>query len=344
MSDTTPVGRVYECLVQVVGEVSVNAQLRELAADSDWYTSVLPTMEVLRLWLGDQLRVPRSPEWIFGFVRADERRLLCQAAGVDLVGGESQRPREMATRILTTLGIYVADDTNDAFASWQDLRGIIGQNSERAAVEARQRSERFLRVLMYFYTARFPAELSTILKQPGKLRVPSALRDVADRKDDLLDVIRTDGILDLGFLSLCLRAFSERCRDAATRHPSGTVLDFFNGRDLAAFLGLARALQAFHHDNPSLVANRDPDLRNAFDGVHSQVLDMAARRTIPQKIVVVETNCLSPLGPIFRGVTATERSIVLTASEGAPPLGTVVRFVSSCNHEFANCWWNESPW
>jgi hypothetical protein len=114
---------------------------------------------------------------------------------------------------------------------------------EKAAVLARQRGERLLRTILYFFAATGWADIVLqILETPGSLVIPRRMTHVIEHEEGrrgvaLLDALRENGWADLGFLALAVRKRSSWIEAAGQRA-------LLTQGESEAILALGRALQA----------------------------------------------------------------------------------------------------
>jgi len=346
------VERLELALRQVLGE-SYEIELRATVESSVWYREELPSSEAFRLWICDNLERQEDPQWIFQPVRANERKFLCDALGISRSEIIGKSPRQLAGLVMHASGLPSQD-----LAGVLVLQGIWRENhtlvlndeDERAAVLCRQRGERLLRELLVFYCGLGYGEYFVqVLKEPGKLRVPTKLLRPADaptpeeRSSRIVEAFMDDSLADLGFLSMALRKFSVKIEEAGEKHINGEDLRILNQKEFDAFGALSTALQPYHHDKPSQLHARRSNLLSAISEVQLAIETMDSRRIVPDEMVVTEASCATPFGRAFRGLVDSGRIRCLT-TDTSPSLGQRIRFIASADRDYARCKWRVSNW
>jgi len=225
---------------------------------------------------------------------------------------------------------------------------VDNDEDDRAAVSARQRAERLLRKILFFYCAtRYGGEFVSMLESPGSLRLHNSLaveiaRVDGTRESRVAKLLTVDGWADLGFLALALRKYSERLAEARATHISGAPLRLFTSPEHEAFNKLSTALQPYTHDRPSKLRSMRQELRDALLEIVAAVSHMVDRGVLPNEALVLETGT-SIIGPIFKCLMDADsgryfRSIIL------PNVGRTILVLPSADADYANCDWVESPW
>jgi hypothetical protein len=342
-----------EAALRHVLKDTFEANLREMVDRSYWYHEDLPCSEAFRLWICDNLEQGADPQWIFDPLRATERRLLCDELGIprsDIVG---KSPRQLASLVMFVSGLPSQDiDGLKAIRdSWSQNRTLVTNDEDRrAAVLCRQRGERFLRELLVFYCGLGYGEYFVqLLRDPGHLKFPQKLSHVVngltveERSERLIEALMDESMGDFGFFSLALRKFSTRVEGGGETHVCGESLLILSQKEYDAFLALASALQAYHHDKPSKQSSRQGDLLTAIESIQEAIEAMMGRRVVPDELFVTEASCASPFGRVFRGLPDTGRIRCLTA-ENSPALAQRIRFIAAADRDYARCKWRISPW
>jgi hypothetical protein len=328
---------------------SFEDQMRALALAAPWYSEALPIEEVFRLWLKDSIDLEESASWIFSPVRASERRLICDALGIErneIVGKSSaEAARVVAERC--GLAFEVGKDVATIVRWWHEIVDTIeAGDDERASVRLRSAAERLLKRTIFFHVAGgLEVAVSSVVRNPAKLRLPARLQNLDGCADAVVServqlALSADSAVDMGFLILFLRkvsAFVERTSSRSYLFDG----EFFSTTDQEAFTTLAKALQAYTHDKPTMAASRRADLLEGAKAVAVQVLSMARRRVIPEEGVVVEVG-RSYLGSFV--CLHTRKGKMVRSVRSTPPIFGRVLFVSMTDRDYAMCDWILNPW
>ncbi len=258
------VSRLEAALRSVLNESfddEIKAQLERHA----WYSADLPSRELFRLWVVENLEAGLSPQWVFEPIRASERKFVCAELGIpraDIVG---MSPRRLAAMVLEASGLPVAEVWGRAreIQHWRRACELVGQEEdERASVVLRRLGERVLRKTLHFHSATgLAGYLLEVLGDPGNVRLPSLLEKIqAEAPDERIETLRrtleSDGWATLGLLNLLLAKFSRRVQKGGEQDLTGRPLIILEADDQAAFDLLSRALQAYAHDKPSELRGR----------------------------------------------------------------------------------------
>jgi hypothetical protein len=344
------VDRLEGAFREVLGQ-QFEVEIRALVDGETWYDLEIDIEEVFRLWVAKNLEQSTDALWIFAPLRVSERRFLCDKLGIDRRKMVGKTPEELAADVLLATGWPVPKPTGNRLliANWQRLVSLVdNDDSERAAVSARQRAERLLRTVLYFYCAtKHSREFVSMLENPGSLRLPARLSTEmaivdAERNVRVSQLLSVDGWADLGFLALALRKYSERLAESRAQHPSGAPLKLFTVQEYEAFSKLGTALQPYTHDRPSKYASMRQDLRDSLLEIVTAVSNMLARGILPDEMFVVETGmCL--IGPVFKCLLVGDSSRYFRSAE-MPIVGHTILAVPSVNYDYAMCQWVDSPW
>ncbi|WP_162601299.1 hypothetical protein [Occallatibacter savannae] len=326
-------------------------EIRALVDGKAWYRNDIGIEEVFNLWIARSIESALDASWIFEPLRVSERKFLCEHFGIarpEIIG---KSPRELAERLLQIAGLPVFRMTGNRamLESWQHLLSLVNNDDDdRAAVAARQRAERVLRKILFFYCATgYSEEFIRMLENPGTLRVPQRLatelkNSDLERRARITNLFTEDGWADLGFLALALRKFSERLLEAHALHVSGAQLKLYTAQEHEAFNRLGSALQPYTHDRPSKQESKKQDLRDALLEIVAALTTMIARGVVPDEALVIETG-ISILGAVFKISFEAQTSRYFRSSE-TPPVGSVILVLSSTNCDYASCNWVASPW
>ena len=326
-------------------------EMRTLVENEAWYSPAIPAEELFRLHVQDQFE--RSPDglWVFSWVRTSERKFLAEKLGLDRPGIVGRSSTELAEKILGQVGLPVSrvSGLRRLVEVWSTIGEVISAGEdERAAVLARQKAERLLRLMLFFHCSTgHSGAVLRMIADPGTLRVPQRLQAVvkvheSNHVPTLLTVLREDGWADLGFLVLALRKISAALEKSGVRLLAGGELTLMTGTEYEVFRGLSEALQAYAHDTPSAREKMKERLGRSVDDVRKAVDSMLGRGILPDEMLVLE-NCDTLMGPVCRGLLegGRERRLV-TASP--PSLGSRILFLASAPRDYARCLWTESPW
>lgn len=326
----------------VLGE-EFEPAIRQLVETHDWLDQLADVSELFRLWVCDNIHSPEDPHWIFQPVRVTERKLLCDALGIDRASIVGLSQTVLANRLLAAVGLPsgIVRGRAEIVKEWRQIRAWIEDGEDdKAASVARQCSERFLRLQLHFYChVGLVDVLAEIVEDPGSLRIPQRLIDAsaAGGTAPLLGALREDGWADLGFLSLVLPKFSKRVTISG-RGLWGSQAEIFSATDGQTFLELSRALQPYTHDRPSRADQRKKDLEDAVERVIESIERMIAANVVPDQLVVLET-CRSVVGLVFRGMDET-KAIRHLATDSLPPLGSRIWYLANAKRQFAKCVWS----
>lgn len=345
-----PVKRLQDALSAVLGE-KFEAEIRALVDGTTWYFPDLSMEEVFTLWITNHLAHSQDSQWVFQPLRVGERKFLCEQLGIQRADIVGKTPQELAELVLLASGFPPAHVSGNRVTvdSWHHLVELVkNDEDERAAVLARQRAERLLRKLLYFYcsTGHSP-EFVAMLQNPGTLRLPKRLEDeltntAPNPETRITALLLVDGWADLGFLALSLRKLSDRLVQAGARHVSGAPLKLLGAQEHDAFSKLGTALQPYTHDRPSKFESMQQELRDALLEVTGAVTAIVNRGILPDEVLVVEAG-VAFAGPIFRclkdsGTTRYYRT------QQTPPIGKRILVVPSTDCDYARCEWVEAPW
>ena len=344
------VERIRKALAEVLGG-KFEAEIRALVDSAVWYSATLSIEEVFTLWISTKLEQGQDSSWVFEPLRMSERRFLCENLGIAAQEIVGKTPENLAEVVLRASGlpIFRVSGNGSTLQAWKHLVDLVNNDEhERAAVVARQRAERLLRLLLYFYcSTRFAVDFVATLENPGSLRIPKRLEDEisntdAERPRRITNLLLDDGWADLGFLALALRKLSERLVQAAADHVSGAELKLFTIQEHETFLKLSTALQPYTHDRPSKVQSMQRELRDALLEVVSALTSIIARGVLPEEVIVIEVG-EAIVGQVFRciGDAATTRYYRATS---LPAVGRKILMVPSTNCDYARCEWVDSPW
>lgn len=336
--------RRLEVVLQEVLGASFEDEVRAQTENERWYRATLSVSELFRLWVRSRILDGDDPAWVFRGLRMADRRRLFQLVGLEASTISTSTPLEHAELVLHAVGLPVkrTRGNRSLLEDWHEVTELIETGEdERAATLGRQRAERFLRRMLYFYCATGHASAFTaIARAPGSLRVPRAFEGAGDEQVAALFV--NDDIADLGFLALALRKLSSRVEEARILNLSGAPLLLLGQKEYEAFSSLGTALQPYTHDKPTKLATRRDNFAIAAQGVSDVVAAMASRDVAPDDVFVLETS-VSLVGRAFRGVTDNGEHIYLM-SEQTPPLGERVLYLSSASCKYATCIWTPNPW
>jgi hypothetical protein len=325
--------------------------LRSMLEGAVWYSSAMSVDEAFALWVASKLEQAGESQWVFDLLRVSERKYLCESLGIERSIIVGKTPKELADAVLQKVGLPVFRVFGNValIDSWTQLIDLVdNEEDERSVVLSRQRAERLLRKILFFYCSnRYGPVFVKTLENPGTLRVPKRLTDemgVADhlRESRIANLFTEDGWADLGFLAMALRKFSERLGETRASHVSGAPLKLFTVAEYDAFSKLGTALQPYAHDRPSKMESMHQELRDALLEIKSAILDMNARGVLPEEVLVLET-CTSVLGGIFkvfRGKSSTRHY----RCQATPQIGSAVLVLPSTDRDYARCEWTVSPW
>ncbi len=326
--------------------------LRAVVDGAPWYNEHHGEDELFCYWVRDRLTTQANPSWVFELVRASERRIVCDHLGIpreDIVGKNIE---QMALLLLHSLGWPATAPRSAAQIAedWDDIAALIDNGEdEKAAICARQKAERVLRIQLHFFLSTGYVEgFEAVLRDPGSLRVPARLASVAsqqnpDRGRMFAELVAEDGWADLGFLGMATRKFSARLEEVGTRHISGGPLTILTATDHDSFNGLARALQCYAHDRGAGTRQNNTDaFAQAVQDMRRVVSGMAGRGVVPDELVVVEAGA-NLFGRVLRGATSTGEIVTLSCDE-CPDVGAKVSFVRSAARDHARCIWTHSAW
>lgn len=336
------INRLETALRAVLG-VKFDDEMHALVEDKEWYTPNLQSTEVFRLWVRDNLMNPTDELWIFRPVRTSERKFLVDELGIERASIVGKTPRQLAYAILGQLGLPIMSvfGRTRLIQAWRGIAQLITEGQdEKAAVLCRQRAERLLRTILYFYcSSSHGREFLDILREPGTLRLPKLLADVpghAEPEQALYDVLRQDGWADLGFLAMAVRKLSSKLEGGVVT--SGILTQ----REFDAFTALAVSLQAYAHDNPSAQEVRRPQLETSVDAMEGIISGLITRNIVPEEMIVLEI-ASSLLGDVCLGLLDTGRIRKLSMKQ-QPQLAQRILFVPAANRDYSSCSWTDSPW
>jgi hypothetical protein len=344
------ISRLEAALRELLG-ANFESELRASAEEAPWYHSAISATDLFRFRVWEHLERGNDGMWVLELLRGSERKFLAVKVGIDRAAIVGKSPAQLASDVLVQVGLPATRiaGLQRLRAVWDEVAALIdADEDEKAAVLGRQRAERLLRNLLFFYcSCAFGTQFLELLLDPGSMRLPPRLgavlkQDAASRCDALLALLRDDGWAELGFLSLAVRKLASRLDKEGARTISGLPLNLMSAGEADTFTGLGTALQPYAHDKPSLHATRHDDLAKAVAAVRSSVLTMVTRGVIPDELLVLE-RCESLLGPVFRGTLESGDQLRLVC-ERAPPLGKRILFVPAARRDFARCHWSESPW
>jgi len=340
---TDALERLEALLREILGggfEDEVHAQTE----NEKWYRPSIPVGELFRLWVRSRILDGAEAGWVFHGLRMGDRRRLFQLLKIDSSIVQAASAAQHAELVLEAVGLPVkrSHGLRTFLQQWQEISDLVhAGDADRAATLGRQRAERFLRRMLYFYCAAGHSQIfAEMLHDPGTLRVPKAFQGA--KPEDLSALLVSDDVADLGFLALLLRKFSSRIEEASVVGMSGSPLVVFSQRDYEGFSTLGTALQPYTHDKPSRHARRQDDFADAARAITALVAAMAARNVVPDGALVIET-CVSLVGTVFKGVTDDGRQVHLV-TQPAPALGQRVLFLSSAACNYATSIWAPNPW
>jgi hypothetical protein len=333
-----------ESVLRTVLGAGFEDEIRGQTEREKWYRNTLPVGELFHLWVRAQILGGNDAGWVFSGLRMADRRRLFEVLKIDPHYIATTTTAEHAERVLLAVGLPVKRTRGHRRLreDWDEFASLAESGEdERAATLGRQRAERFLRKMMYFYCATGHAKtFAEIVKDPGNLRLAPAFRRATET--DLAGLFTNDDVTDLGFLTLALRKFSSRIEDTGIRGMSGAPLVLFGHAELEAFNALATALQPYTHDKPSKFTVRQQELVATARAVGAIVTAMAARNVVPDDVFVLET-CDTPVGRMFRGVTDDGVHVHLIAQRPPPP-GRSVLYLATAACQYASCVWATNPW
>lgn len=335
--------RLETALREILGG-DFEEEVRAQTETEPWYQPSIPVCELFRLWVRSRVLDGKDPSWVFSWLRMADRRRLFQNLALPSDKIARSSPTEHAELVLDAVGLPVkrTRGRKHLIGGWREVSALIETGEdEKAATLGRQRAERFLRKILYFYCAAGYGNLfATMIKNPGNLRVPRAFEKATET--EYAELFINDDISDLGFLALALRKFAVRIEEASILGLSGAPLQIFSQSEYEHFSSLGTALQPYTHDKPSKHDVRRGQFASAAQSVVGIVESMAARNVVPDDAFVLET-CLSLVGGVFRGVT-DDGTQVHFMSQKAPPLGKRVLYLSSASCKYATCIWAPNPW
>ncbi len=335
--------RLESVLREVLGG-GFEDEVRAQTENEKWYRPTIPVSELFCLWVRSRVLDGVDATWVFQGLRMGDRRRLFQLLNVDSGALNSTGPGEHAELVLEAVGLPLmrSHGLRTFQQQWREVADLVeAGDGDRAATLARQRSERFLRRMLYFYCSAGHAQaFLDMVRDPGTLRVPKAFQSA--RLEELPSLIVNDDVADLGFLALVLRKLSSRIEDGGVTSMSGTPLVVFNQKEHEGFSTLGTALQPYTHDKPSRQARRQDDLVDATRAINALVSNMAMRNVVPDGALVLET-CVSLVGSVFKGVTDDGRQVHLV-TQSVPVLGQRVLYLASAACKYATCIWAPNPW
>lgn len=319
-------------------------EIRAQTENEKWYRPTIPASELFRLWVRSRVLDGDEAGWVFHGLRMGDRRRLFQTLKLDSGVINATGPTEHAELVLEAVGLPLkrSHGLRTFQQQWKEVSDLVDAGEgDRAATLARQRAERFLRRMLYFYCAAGQAQaFADMLRDPGSLRVPKTFQTA--KVEELSGLLVNDDVADLGFLALVLRKLSSRIEEAGIAGVSGSPLVVFNQKEYDGFSALGTALQPYTHDKPSRNAKRQQDLADAARTITSLVSSMAARNVVPDGALVLET-CVSLVGSVFKGITDDGRQVYLV-TQTVPPLAERVLYLASATCKYATCVWALNPW
>lgn len=319
-------------------------EIRAQTENEKWYRASIPVGELFRLWVRSRILDGVEPSWVFHGLRMGDRRRLFQLLKIENSIARSTTATAHAELVLEAVGLPFkrSHGLRTFLQQWQEISDLVfAGDADRAATLGRQRAERFLRRMLYFYSAAGHSQIfADMLRDPGTLRVPKAFQNA--NPDQLPALLVNDDVADLGFLALVLRKFSSRIEEAGVMGMSGSSLVLFSQKEYDGFSALGTALQPYTHDKPSRHERRQDDFAEATRSISAIVTGMASRNVVPDGALVIET-CVSLVGTVFKGVTDDGRQVYLM-THTAPPLGQRVLFLSSAACKYATSIWAPNPW
>jgi hypothetical protein len=350
MPPETNLERLRRAFTEVLGE-DYDSEIRSLVEGRVWYHAEIGIEEVFNLWVATNVESAADALWIFEPLRVSDRKFLCERFGIQRADIIGKTPKELAEAVLSATGLPILRATGNriVLANWEHLLALVDNEEDaRAAVFARQRAERLLRKILFFYcSTRYGSEFVSMLENPGSLRLHKQLtgelgQTDATRESRVAKLLTVDGWADLGFLALALRKYSERLAEARATHISGAPLVLFTSQEHEAFSKLSTALQPYTHDRPSQVQSMRQELRDALLEIVAVIAHMIRRGVLPDETLVLETG-MSIIGPVFKCLLDTSssryfRSVIL------PTVGRTILVLPSADADYANCDWVESPW
>jgi hypothetical protein len=276
---------------------------------------------------------------------------LSDRLGIERAAIVGKSPLELAEAILEAAGLPILHLTTleDTLSEWSQLLEFVEEDEdERAAVIARQRTERLLRKIVHFFSSLYAEHLVAVLENPGSLNVPNRVKtiltqvDPLSRPTEITDSFVVDGWADLGFLSLLLRKFSVRLERDGVVHPSGSSLMLLTAQEHDSFAKVGTALQSYTHDRPSKMSLRKGEFRDSLLDVQTSLQKMGSRGVIPDEVLVLETG-FGFAGSTFRGAGRPSH-LKSYRVDILPSPGVRILLVASADCEYARCQWVKSPW
>jgi hypothetical protein len=293
------------------------------------------------LWARRKLLAGDDPSWVFTGLRMSDRTRLFQFLQLDVAGSGAA---DHATRVLEACGLPARRSRTETHVvhEWNEIAELADAGEDdRAATWARQRAERLLRKILYFYCSTgFASVFVDLVANPGNLRIPKPFSSTGP--SDVAAQFLNDDAADLGFLALALRKFSVRLERSGACGQNGSPLILLSASEHDTLSRLATSLQPYTHDKPSKLLVRRSDLVAAAQSMSACVTAMVKRNVVPGEVLVVET-CSSIVGDLFRGFTNDGKEVHLVA-QTLPPLGQRVLFLSSAECQYATCVWALNPW
>jgi hypothetical protein len=341
--------KLEKALRDVLGP-SFDDALRSLFDHERWYANSMPTSELFEHWVRDRVALASDQTWVFECVRAHERRLVCEKVGIERSKLVGKSPADAAAAVLDAVGLphsrpRSALDIADAIDA---LRVSAESDDASAAVGARQRAERTLRVLLYYtlHTVGSNA-FRDLIDNPGDLRLPRRLMKLKDLNHHgsalhQCEALKEDGWADLGFLTLAVRKLSKALEDAKCTGITGLPFSPLLQKEADAFLALGTALQAYAHDKPSLDVEKRQKLLDALSGLASAFSDLRLRNVFPDELLVTEV-CDSVLGSVVHAIDSRGESVRLSVT-ARPTIGTRIYAIRSSTRPYSRCAWAPCPW
>lgn len=346
---TPQLAKLEQAIRDVLG-ATFDDGFRALFEHEKWYSPSISVSELFEHWVIDRLATATDHIWVFECVRAHERRLVCDNVGVDRGTLVGRSPRDAAEAVLKAVGLPSSrqKSASDIAEAIQALANGQETDDARIAVNARQRGERCLRVLLYFYVHTGGVDdFVGLLADPGSLRLPKRLEAIikgAEKptRDLICKALTEDGWADLGFLALATRKLSKRFEDAHVIGIGGNPIRILTADEAQAFQNLSTALQAYAHDKPSQDQQKWEQLQSALKSLSNAFNAMVAREVFPEELLVTEV-CESILGPIVHAMDSNSLRISLSVSE-KPTVGQRIFAIRSCARPYARSTWAPCPW
>ena len=206
MPPETNLERLRRAFTEVLGE-DYDSEIRSLVEGRVWYHAEIGIEEVFNLWVATNVESAADALWIFEPLRVSDRKFLCERFGIQRADIIGKTPKELAEAVLSATGppILRATGNRIVLANWEHLLALVDNEEDaRAAVFARQRAERLLRKILFFYcSTRYGSEFVSMLENPGSLRLHKQLtgelgQTDSTRESRVAKLLTVDGWADLG--------------------------------------------------------------------------------------------------------------------------------------------------